>query len=312
MSRNFFNRSITLNKNNIDAVYGLSNVLFEENKFDEAMKFLEEAKKDNPTNINVILLIAQIYERIKEFNKAINEYNYLLSFSPNNFQAILSLSIIENTIGKCDSACERLISLNKEHSNDVKVLMNLSKALLKLKRIDECMKWVEHALTLYNKNTYLYEIYMECLDKKADYNKLETVCRETLRVDKKNAKAIAMLIKSYQKNQKLKELESLLEKINSKLKNKNIQEDYSKKIQNKLDNIVKTTKLEQFEFEKRKKLIIPEEDIQSKMVKLENSVSQNTNESETARHVDMLKKDSSNKDSIFYLAIVFFKVIFNC
>ncbi len=300
-----------MNKHNNDSVFGLANVFFEENKLDEAMKLLEEAKKADPTNKNIILLIAQLYERLKEFNKAINEYNYLLSFSPNNFQAILSLSVIENTIGKYDSVCERLLTIIKEHNDDIKLLMNLSKALLKLKRIDECMKWVEHALTLDNKNTFLYEIYMECLDKKADYNKLESVCRETLRVDKKNAKAIAMLIKSYHKNQKIKELESLLEKINSKLKNKNIQEDYSKKIQNKLDNIVKTTKLEQFEFEKRKNLVIPEEDIQSKMVKLENSVSQNTNESETARHMDLLKKDSSNKDSMFYLAIVFFKVIFN-
>lgn len=231
-----------------------------------------------------------------------------MSFSPNYFQAILSLSSLENIIGKYDKAYEKLKELIKEHGNDILVIINLSKSLLKLKRIDECLKWVDHGLSIDNNNTYLYEIYMECLDKKADYIKLEVVCKNALKIDKKNSKAIAMLIKSYQKNQKIKELESLLEKINSKLKTKNISDDYSKRIQNKLDNIVKTIKIEQFEFEKTKNFVIPEEDIQSKMVKLENSISQNTNESETARHLDMLKKDSLNKDSIYYLGIHFFKV----
>jgi len=231
-----------------------------------------------------------------------------LSFSPNYFQAIISLAALEILIGKYDKAHEKLKELIKEHRNDIIVIMNLSKSLLKLKKLDESLKWVEHGLSIDNNNTYLYEIYMECLDKKADYIKLEIICKNALKIDKKNSKAIAMLIKSYQKNQKIKELESLLEKINSKLKTKNISDDHSKRIQNKLDNIVKTIKIEQFEFEKKKNFIIPEEDIQSKMVKLENSISQNTNESETARHVEMLKKDSMNKDSKYYLGILFFKV----
>ena len=306
----FFKKSLEKDQENSLSIVGMALLNVESKSIEETIENLESAKQHEKNNHDIYLFLAKIYEKNKEYNKAINEYNNLLIISPGNHKAILSISILENLMGKYEDARQKLIDLHNINDKDLKVIKTLAKGYMKQKRFDECQRMIDLGLNQDKNNISLMEMSMYCWDKIGDYNKLELACRSTLIIDKKSSKAISFLIKSFQKNQKFKELEKLLDKINSKVKSKGICENSTNNIQTKLDKIAKVIKNEQIEIEKKKSINTSEEDLDCKMVKIQKTVINNpSTEPDSIKFKNIITQEHNNVESLFNLGVHYFKVL---
>ena len=191
----------------------------------------------------------KIRNKIKEaFQEAIN-------INPNSYISLLNLGTFYANEGQIDQA-EKLFkkaeSINKQtDQNDWKIYINLAYVAFHEKEYQLSTGYFEVALKLYENKISLkaLNIYMICLYKTKDWNKLEKLAKTILIKDRKNKRALAYLIECLEKNRKLEELLTLLNKIKSKLKNikeNNISYENPKSISDKGNDSFLNTPLTQY------------------------------------------------------------------
>ena len=309
-------KSRSLNSSNLESV----------DEKENAKKKEKENKKLKKKNENYI----RIKNKIKEsFQDAIN-------INPNSYISLLNLGTFHANEGQIDQAekyYKKAESINKQtDQNDWKIYVNLAYIAFHEKEYQLSMGYFEVALKLYEENIHLkaLNIYMICLYKNKEWNKLEKLTKKILTEDRKNKRALVYLITCLEKNRKLDELLILLNKIKSKLKfikenNISIEKPKSKSekeskenesifhsplsIYNKLKQIIKQKLKETNDKLKIQHGLISED---KKEVQLE-KLSKDTLKSFGFKNADierillLYKKNPNNLEALFNLGYIYYK-----
>ena len=157
-------------------------------------------------------------------NKIKEAFQDAININPNSYISLLNLGTYyanEGQIEQAEKFYKKAESINKQTDhNDWKIYINLAYIAFHGKDYQLSMGYFEVALKLYEENINLkaLNIYMICLYKNKEWNKLEKLTKKILTADRKNKRALVYLITCLEKNRKLEELLLLLNKIKAKLK----------------------------------------------------------------------------------------------
>ena len=157
-------------------------------------------------------------------NKIKEAYQDAININPNSYISLINLGTCYANDGQIDQAekfYKKAESVNKQSDqNDYKLYLNLAYVAFNEKEYQLSMGYFEMALKLYEKNINLkaLNVYMICLCKTKEWNKLEKISKKVLKIDRKNKKALVCLIMCLENNKKFEELLLLLKKIKSKMK----------------------------------------------------------------------------------------------
>ena len=109
----------------------LALILKEKGKTNEAIKAIEDARKENPTDDSLIVTEAELYLNNKDFDTYTRLVNEALQKNPNNVDLVYNLGVVSSNANKIDEAekyYKRAIELEPNYFN---ALFNLSELILR-------------------------------------------------------------------------------------------------------------------------------------------------------------------------------------
>ena len=221
-----------LGKSGFDSIGSNSNSVNSSNLSSENEK---EIKRRKETKRNILKRRTDNNNKIK--SKIKEAFQDAININPNSYISLLNLGTYyanDGAIEQAEKYYKRAENINKQsEQNDWKLYINLAFISFHEKEYQLSMGYFEMALKLYEDkiNIKALNVYMICLYKNKEWNKLEIISKKLLGIDRKNKKALVYLIISLEKNRKFEELLIILMKIKSKLKDikENQIEDEKKK-----------------------------------------------------------------------------------
>ncbi len=108
-----------------EVLYGLGAAGGSENDELAAMIYLRLSLDLNPQNGLAVVTLADIYERTKQNERAIEMYESLPDQSPLRANADIQIGLILDTMGRSDEALKQLKAIVQEHPKDIDALTNL-------------------------------------------------------------------------------------------------------------------------------------------------------------------------------------------
>ena len=246
----FIKQSIKMLKTDNYLVYDtLSIIHFLKKEYDTAIKTIQEItdknfyyyyhlglyneaviidKLNNSINDNNMRLIENKgnYNKIKEY------YEKALKINNNSFKTLLNLGSIfasEEDFPNAEKYFQKALKISK---NDWRINLNLAFLNTQKKDYLSALDFFEKVIELLDDKIDLriLEPYMVCLFKEKCWNKLESVCKRILKINKKHKKALIYLIEALKYNKKYKQLSNLFNKL--KLKIKKVKKNNMKRTQN--------------------------------------------------------------------------------
>lgn len=140
--------------------------LLAKGKYEEALTLAKGVLKESPTNIEAILLIADIYTKKKKYPEAYSYYKMAYSLDKRNLRAIKGLMYTSLALKKLSEAYKYAKTLenlgfNSEEINKVKALYFAKKAedLIKKDKLDEAYIYLKKAKELYEDEPYIYILF---------------------------------------------------------------------------------------------------------------------------------------------------------
>ncbi len=119
-------------------------VLFNQQKFEEAVVIYRGILEAAPSLAVVNLQIGAAYRSIKQYDQAIGAYTALLSADPGNAKAAVGAAMADLEKGD-EQAAERLLMTAAETSTDRDVFYQLAELKTRKNQTDEAMKWYRKA-----------------------------------------------------------------------------------------------------------------------------------------------------------------------
>ena len=179
----------------------------------------DSEKENNPINQE----IKQYKDRIKE------AYESATSITRNSYYLMLNYGVFQAKENYIEDSEKMLKKAARMRPDDINPLINLGNLELKRQQFQNSIDYFERALAISGEQTNLniLQPYMIALIKLEIYSKLEGVCKQILKIDKKNMKALANLIISLRENRNFEDLEYVLKRVKVKL------HSYRKKKENK-------------------------------------------------------------------------------
>ncbi len=133
-------------------------LLREENKFKEALKFIDEACSEMPDDVELIGYKIAIYRELNDLDSAFEELEKISKLQPDNDQHLFNLGVLEEERGNKDSSLdymEKAIEINGSNAN---ALNYLGYSLAEdNKDLDRAEKLIQQAIKLEPKNGYFLD-----------------------------------------------------------------------------------------------------------------------------------------------------------
>ena len=257
------------------------------------------------------------YDQIKDY------YEKALKMNKNSFKTLLNLGSIfasEEDYVKAEQYFQNALKLNK---SDWRINLNLAFLNFKKKDYLTALDYFEKVIELLNDNVdiRILEPYMVCLYKEKYWDKLETICKRILKMNKKHKKAFVYLVEALKYNKKYKQLSLLFNKLKTKIKKvkKNTKnrtqnfnshyESIKKKVKHKLKEIEeikkansKSAKLKELELRYLKDFATI-----SKLNK-DDITSFGFKEDEIKTLIQVYKTNENSIEALYNLALINFKV----
>ena len=192
-----------------------------ESSDEEKDKKKDKEKKER--DMKKMRKMTNTHNKMKKIIK--DSFQEAFNINPNSYISLINLGTYYANEGHIDEAekfYRKAESINKQsEQKDWKIYINLAYIAFHDKKYQLSSGYFEVAMKLYEKSINLnsLNVYMICLCKCNEWNKLERISKKILKVDRKNKKALVYLILCLENNKKYEELLYLLKKIKSKLKN---------------------------------------------------------------------------------------------
>ncbi len=166
-------------------------------QLDKAIPLYEKLLGLNPEDTALIRHLADIYNNLKEFEKAAALYEKLLELDPDNTALIRHLADIYNNLKQLDKAIplyEKLLGLNPE---DTALIRHLADIYNNLKEFEKAAALYEKLLELDPDNTALIRHLADIYNNLKDYDKVIPLYEKLLKSDPDNTQIIQRLLGNY-------------------------------------------------------------------------------------------------------------------
>ncbi|MCF7919758.1 MAG: tetratricopeptide repeat protein [Candidatus Cloacimonetes bacterium] len=156
-----YEKAISLNDSLNVAYLELGNLLYEQEYYDEALPYLEEAMKRFPDDDMLNKKLAKAYQKTGKINSAIKQYNDLIAANPNNLKAYYNLANAYITINDYDLALKTAQTIKSKDTQNPKVYILLANSYSTLKNYQEAENAALKALELDMENYQAFRILSE-------------------------------------------------------------------------------------------------------------------------------------------------------
>lgn len=141
-ARKAYQKALTQDPDNVDAIVGLARVCGSLGEYDQAMSIYDEAIKLHPKDGEVWYELGMYYSRRKQFAAAADYLHKACGFAPENRNYAKSLAVCLAAAGKIDESLRVLTRLYGE----AKGALNLARTLERLRRTQQAKMYFEMAL----------------------------------------------------------------------------------------------------------------------------------------------------------------------
>jgi tetratricopeptide (TPR) repeat protein len=158
----------------------------------QAIKILQENIKDDPRDTASRKLLAGLLAQQKDFAAAIDQYNEILSYDPENDQVLLRLGVLQEQTGKSQKArrtLKKLVSINPESYFGYLALARMSDSP------DEAKPYYTQALSLNWSIELAYEVAQFHIEQKL-YDEAIKILREILDQKKSEEQARLLIVQA--------------------------------------------------------------------------------------------------------------------
>ncbi len=124
------------------------NTLFDEKKYEEAIKVFEAILQQEPEAYIINLNIGHCYFQMEKYDQAIEYYKKVLEQQPENKNALLGLGNAYLNMGKKEEALAWYSRIKFEDIDDPIVLYNMGNSFYENSLYEESLKYYERALKL--------------------------------------------------------------------------------------------------------------------------------------------------------------------
>ena len=121
---------VTTESKQPEIIKNIGYILINQGKNDEAIVVIQEARKSNPKDLNLLLNEAQLYIKLKDMNKFGTLMQEAIELDPNNPTLFFNLGVVNQNEGKIDDAIKyykKAIELKPDYGD---AYMNLAVAIL--------------------------------------------------------------------------------------------------------------------------------------------------------------------------------------
>lgn len=180
--------------------YIIGKAHYDSENYGEAIKFLNEAMKEDAANAEAPYLIARAYSDMSNFKQAMPHFEKALALDPANNRMMYEIGLMyyANHDDK-NSLKYLLMAAEKGYKRDNEYLENLAVAYLNNKQFDDGLKIMKESLQRRPSDVALINTVAEaCYDAKK-YDEAIGYWDQLLGMDKTNASALYMIGMSYQK-----------------------------------------------------------------------------------------------------------------
>ena len=287
---NFYVSAYEQDSSNVKALGLWGNCLAMMGKQEEAVKKYEEAIELDEKNADIYLSWGALLIKNKHYNEAKEKLKLAVEYNKKDSRPLYMLAIVEIETGEYDEALNKLLYIVKSTENNFEALHNIAYIYFKKKNYDEAISFAKKVLTIYR---HKVETYLLLGDIYALKNSEEESLQFYEMAEMNGLKTFFLYISWAVSLQKFSHHEMAIEKLhkaNDLLKNKNIDEVYSRLALSyyKVGNIEMANK------SRDKALEINPQNYMANSVAAEIEVG-NKNYKKALEYLDKCKDDFSNK-----------------
>ena len=190
---NLLKKVIKIDKNHFKAYRALSDIYFNLNNLEKALKFLKLAKQlvpDDPILLNILGAV-----EMKRGNYKIAEKYFLecIRVKKNNKSALNNLAALYQKIGKADKSLKIFNELMIKFPNDHSLLNNIGNVFIDLNRYEDAIKHLKNAIKMYPSQSSYFSNLGRALFFYKKYKNAEEKIKESLILNPNNYEAHLIL-----------------------------------------------------------------------------------------------------------------------
>jgi tetratricopeptide (TPR) repeat protein len=181
-------------------MYYVGRVHYDNENYGEALKYLNAAEKEEPTNAEIPYLIAHSYADMTNYKQAIPFFQKAIELKPAESYWVYELSLIFYAMHNDKDALKyMLLAAEKGHKRDNDYLENLGIAYLNVGNLDEGVKILNEILVRKPSDLNILNMIAESYYYKGKFDLAIEFWDRVMEYDKANASALYMIGMSYQK-----------------------------------------------------------------------------------------------------------------
>jgi tetratricopeptide (TPR) repeat protein len=181
-------------------LYYVGRVHYDNDNYGEAIRYLNGAEKEEPTNAEIPYLIAHSYSDMMNYKLAIPYFKKAIELKPTENYWIYELSLICYAMNNDKDALKYMLeAAEKGYKRDNDYLENLGIAYLNVGNLDEGVKILNEILKRKPSDMNILNMVAEAYYYKGKFDPAIEYWDRILEYDKSNASALYMIGMSYQK-----------------------------------------------------------------------------------------------------------------
>ncbi|MDB5196418.1 MAG: hypothetical protein JWP88_789 [Flaviaesturariibacter sp.] len=193
--------------------YFIGKVQYDQENYGEALKYLDLAGKQDPTNAEVPYMQARAYADMNNFKMAVPFFQKAITLQPKNNRWMYELGLIFYGMNDdANSLKYLLMAADSGYKKDNEYMENLAIAYLNTKQIDKGLEILDKALERRPADMNLLNMIAEANYDAKRYDKAIDYWDRVLTLDKSNASSLFMIGMSYQKKGEKQKGQALCDK----------------------------------------------------------------------------------------------------
>ena len=129
--------------------------LYENKEYDKALKVLDSLEE---LNLDVLNLYAEIFKSKKMFNEAIETYNTILQYIPNDYNALFNISTIYLQNNDIQTGLKYALNAYKINSSDINLLFQIAQMYSIIKSDEDEIFYLEQIIKFKKDINILYKL----------------------------------------------------------------------------------------------------------------------------------------------------------
>ena len=160
----------------------MSETALKSNKFQEALKLLEDAFLLNPTSFDICYKLGLLTYRINNFEKSINFFKKTLLLDPKSPLGYSNLGLIYDKLNKKDLALQNYLKAYEINPKNFIVNYNLANYFFNNNDDKNAEKFYQSSIKLKPEHFYPYNNLFQLYDRSNNLEKLEEIFQEILKL----------------------------------------------------------------------------------------------------------------------------------